>query len=130
MVAGSNVDQTCTLDPRSANLRCNKCEYRYHEEKQLAAHNWYKHKAGANIRNHIADISVCPICKLNFRSRGRLIQHLMKCKGNPAKKHRSCQDLFMSSNLSPLAIASMLGAELLHAISKSVQSCHVSVPAR
>ena len=49
------------------------------------------------------DISICPHCKSDFRSRGRLIQHLLKRRGGiSTKNRRTCHDAFLSANPNPL----------------------------
>ena len=59
---------------------------------------FFKHKAKSSVRKHIGDISVCPTCGSDFRSRARLIRHLLDKRVRSSRRSVSCQHAFLQSN--------------------------------
>jgi len=96
--------QTCKRKAESYSMlyRCDICEDAFGSHRSLAAHRWSKHRIKSSVRQYVGDISSCPICKVEFHTRSRLIKHLSERRVRAKGRTRTCQDLFLNS--SPLLI--------------------------
>ena len=54
---------------------CDECDAVYFKLRALRSHQMKAHQRRWEARRHVLD-SVCPVCKSDFRSRPRVIQHL------------------------------------------------------
>ena len=86
---GSHKPSSASLaDPSQANFQCQHCDRSSQTEQQRASHLWFKHRVKNPIRSYIGDISVCPTCKSDFRTRARLIRHLVTNKSKSKNKKK------------------------------------------
>ena len=76
---------------------CDLCDYRASSLRQVSMHRWTKHKAPCNVRMHVADVSCCPICDVEFWSRPRLIKHLLETRVRSKNRSSSCRELLIKS---------------------------------
>ena len=118
---------------------CRICKRVFPDASRLGRHMYAKHRVKSEVRRYIGDISVCPICGTDFRSRDRLAVHLMN---NATSKHRtvSCRNAFLQQK--PIAIehSSLLRIEARDAKAnsaarklgqgreKATKPCHRTLP--
>ena len=67
----------------------------FNSHRQLANHRWAKHRIRSDVRERIDDISECPVCRVDFTCRGRLIKHLLERRVRSKCRGRSCHDCFL-----------------------------------
>ena len=61
-------------------------------------HMWAKHHIRSSIRHHIGNVSVCPVCNVDFWSRSRSIKHLADNRIRAKSRTVSCVDAFWRTN--------------------------------
>ena len=59
---------------------------------------WYKHREAACMRKYVGDFSICSVCRTDFRTRGRLIRHLLERRVRSKRRRDTRHDLFLASN--------------------------------
>ena len=83
--------------PATANdflFLCDHCPARFSSKQRLCAHSWAAHAARPLVESYLGS-STCPACLVNFWSRERLIQHVVRdshvCRwgimSNPLPEH-------------------------------------------
>ena len=99
LVQADDGAEACQSD---AAHKCDICNVVFRSHKQLAVHRWSKHKLKAGVRNFLGDVSVCPICRTDFRSRIRLVKHMSERRVRAKNRPTTCQQVFLSSNPAPV----------------------------
>ena len=77
---------------------CHQCGIAFSDRKQLAAHNWAKHRVKSSFREFIGDVSECPVCGVDFRTRARLVKHLSERRVRSKYRTTTCHDVFLRSD--------------------------------
>jgi len=103
-------DVVCTGSPPIAPLKCCMCEKTFSDYKRRAGHQWSVHGIKSSVRNHIGDVSQCPICGVDFHCRGRLVKHLQENRVRSKNRTEACQSAFLNSH--PPLIAEDILSEL------------------
>ena len=75
------------------------CGDTFSSHRGLSAHRWSKHRIKNSVRQYIGDVSCCPICKVDFHSRARLIKHLSERRVRAKHRLVTCQESLLNSNL-------------------------------
>ena len=111
---------------------CPTCGSTFDAERKLTAHAWSKHGVRCSIREYIGDISICMACHTDFKSRARLVKHLLEKRIRSTTRGISCRDAFVRS--SPAKIEHGLFCSLEARDAQVAQACrlkgHTSVIAK
>ena len=112
----TEVPQTQTV---RANLRtasnvfaCDVCghgEAVFGSSKALQTHKRMKHGTRSSVIQYIPNTSVCPVCKVDFRSRLRLITHASESRARSKNRRYTCRDVILSGILPQLPAAELAG---------------------
>ena len=85
---GSEIQNLDSASP-PANT-CQVCNRSFKSVRALATHTIHVHKQTSEAAKRIGNVSECPICRVDFRERVRLIQHLHR-------REPACCQVFASS---------------------------------
>ena len=96
--------ETGSSEPFSAAHRpsgshvCDKCNAGgFKSAKALQQHARIKRGVVSEIPRLVGDVSVCPVCKTDFRTRTRLMAHLSETRVRSVTRGVSCNALFLAS---------------------------------
>ena len=112
--------------------KCDRCGLTCYTFKELASHRWHKHKMRSPIRNYVGDVSECPVCGVDFRSRTRLIKHLMETRVRSRHRTKTCREEFLLLNPKeiPTEVLDRLEKWSAEEIQQARQEGHTNVLAR
>ena len=123
----------CLLPMCHANhMFCCVCQKSFVNARKLATHKWSEHKIKSEIRCLVADVSVCPVCHVDFISHSRLKKHLMEKRVRSKIRSCSCRQAFLDSNPEPVApeLLKQLETQFVQEKKKARQAGHTNVLAR
>ena len=81
---------------------CDVCGVGWESHNKLAVHKWAKHRIKSDVRTFIGDTSKCVVCGTDFRSRARLVKHLLERRTRSTTRGTSCQEAFLSRDPAPV----------------------------
>jgi len=100
MPLDSPVEKT-ELPAAAARFQCPSCPARFPTEKALASHQRAKHKLRSPFLAYLPKSGVCPICRMQFSSRPRLLAHAIETRRR-GRRSILCSDLLRAGLASPL----------------------------
>ena len=89
---------------------CAQCGDAFLTSKARDAHSRSKHGTRCSVNDYIGDVSVCPVCHTEYRSRLRLLAHLSDTRIRSKHRGTSCNAEFLASK--PKRIDAEVLAEL------------------
>ena len=83
-------------------FHCSECLASFATHKALLTHKRSKHKGRSECSKVLDDSGICPVCRLRFSSRTRLLAHVNDLRKRGAKKY-VCGDLLRANLVAPVA---------------------------
>ena len=90
---------------------CEHCSERFASQKALWSLQRAKHKVRSSLESYLPSSGVCPVCRLKFASRPRLLAHVSETRQRGRQRIR-CRDLIQAGLVVPLDPADLQAARL------------------
>ena len=122
---------TAATQATSDGFRCEACGVSFDALRKLSAHKWSKHGTRSGIRQLVGDTCVCPVCGTDFKTRARLIKHLLERRVRSKCRKVSCQSVFLGLKHKVVPADVLAGLEARSAVcaSASRKEGHTSIVA-